>query len=154
GGAGLAAALSAAVSGGEVRVVERAPVFGGTTAISGGGMWLPNNPFEVEGGAGDSPQEGMTYLRSMTNGLVEERLLEAFVEQAPRAVDFLRQETAIQLLPTYSSDYQSQLPGGRETGVSVTGERMRPGRSVAVGLFEGSRLGELRGRLRMPSEHG
>ena len=155
GGAGLAAALSAAVAGGDVLVLDRAPVFGGTTAISGGGMWLPNNPFEVEAGAGDSPEEVMTYLRAMSNGLVEERLLEAFVEQAPRAVDFLRQETAIHLLPTYSSDYQSQLPGGRESGVSATtGERSRPGRSVAVGLFEGSRLGKLRERLRVPSEHG
>jgi len=153
GGAGLSAALAAALGGASVAILERAPVFGGTTAISGGGMWMPNNPFEVADGAGDSPEEVLTYLRAMTKGLVDERLLTAFIEQGPRALQFLQEETAIQLLPTYSSDYQSQLPGGR-TGLTPGSDRKVAGRSVAVGLFEGSRLGDLQPRLRQPSEHG
>jgi 3-oxosteroid 1-dehydrogenase len=154
GGAGLSAALSAGLGGADVLVLERAPVFGGTTAISGGGMWMPNNPFEVVAEAKDSPEEVMTYLRAMTKGLVDERLLATFVEQAPRAVEFLQKETAIQLLPTYSSDYQSQLPGGRTIQPGPPDAPNIPGRSIAVGLFEGARLGDLQAKLRKPSEHG
>jgi 3-oxosteroid 1-dehydrogenase len=153
GGAGLSAALAAATRGADVLVLEKAAVFGGTTAISGGGMWMPGNCFEAEDAAQDTPEEVLTYLRAMTKGLVEERLLEAFVEQAPRAVEFLRAETAIQLLPTYSPDYQSQLPGGR-TNVVPGSDQRRAGRSIAVGLYDGARLGAHRDALRRPSQHG
>src|SRR4051794_17785331 len=63
GGAALSAALAAAGRGAKVVVLERAPVFGGTTAISGGGMWMPGNRFMAENGQPESIPDVKTYLR-------------------------------------------------------------------------------------------
>lgn len=154
GGAGLAAALSAAVGGASVIVLERAPVFGGTTAVSGGGMWLPGNRFEQEQGEPDPPEEIRTYLRALTHGLVSESVLDSYIAHAADAFDFLERETDATLLPTFTPDYQSQLPGGRTSYDDGNSKPTRVGRSVAVGLYDSARLGEHKELLRKPSKHG
>src|ERR1700746_1312596 len=70
GGAGLTAALRAAAGGGQVGLFEKADTVGGTSAWSGGTVWLPNNRHEVALGFSDSREEVLTYLMSLSHGLM------------------------------------------------------------------------------------
>ena len=132
GGAALAAAVSAAVGGAKVAVLERAPVFGGTTAISGAGMWLPLNPVGRAMGYEDSPQEVREYLGQLAVGRTADRLLDVFVAEAPNAYEFLDSETSIEFEATTNPDYQMGLQGAKPGG-----------RSIWPSIFDGRRLGEL-----------
>lgn len=131
GGAGLVAALSAASRGARVTVLERAPVFGGTTAISGGGMWLPGNSAGAALGFEDSPEEVRTYLDRVTFGRVAGQVLDAFVEQGPRVHEFLAEHTNVVLDGTHVADYLTDLPGAKPAG-----------RQIATGLYDVAQLGE------------
>ena len=62
GAAGLSAAITAHKNGLDVIVTESQPYWGGTTAISGGGLWMPNNPFMAQAGQNDSPQTTFDYM--------------------------------------------------------------------------------------------
>src|SRR5262249_59615080 len=97
GGAGLVAALAAAVGGAKVLLLERAPVFGGTTAISGGGMWLPGNTAGAALGFEDNPEDVRRYLDRVTFGRVAARVLDAFVASAPAVHEFLVENTPVLL---------------------------------------------------------
>ena len=143
GGAGLAAALAAALGGAKVAVIERAPTVGGTTAISGGGMWIPGNPFMVEQGKPDDPDEVVRYLQTLTFGRVPRSVHEAYYTEAGRLVDFLREHTEVELEGTDTPDYQNILAGSRPGG-----------RQVAVGLFDSARLGALKDLVREPPRPG
>jgi succinate dehydrogenase/fumarate reductase flavoprotein subunit len=138
GGAGLTAALVAAHAGRRVTVVERSDRLGGTTAISGGGIWIPDNRFMHEQGLQDSPEDAATYLHRLTLGAGDEELITAFVEASVAALDFLSEHTAVPFLGTSTPDYQPALPGARA------------GRNVAVGLYDASRLGAYQALLRLP----
>ncbi|MDT7578617.1 MAG: 3-oxosteroid 1-dehydrogenase [Pseudonocardiales bacterium] len=138
GGAGLTAALVAALAGRRVTVVERSDRLGGTTAISGGGIWIPDNRFMRQQGLPDSPEDAVTYLRRLTLGAGDDELITAFVEQSAAAMDFLSENTAVPFLGTSTPDYQPTLPGARA------------GRNVAVGLYDASRLGAYQALLRLP----
>jgi succinate dehydrogenase/fumarate reductase flavoprotein subunit len=140
GAAGLAGALSAATCGARVTVFEKASVLGGTTAISGGGMWLPGNPFMAAAGAQENAADVKRYLRALT---VEqdwaEPVVDSYIENSPRVFDLFADKTAVELEATDTPDYQSHLPGGRLAG-----------RQIAVGLFDSNRLGEYKLLLREP----
>src|SRR5688500_6677400 len=90
GAAGLTAALFAAERGAKVLILEKADLVGGTTAISGGQVWMPNNRFlprdGVDGIDGDSPALAMQYLAEVTLGEVEPGLLQCLIEAGPRMV--------------------------------------------------------------------
>jgi 3-oxosteroid 1-dehydrogenase len=137
GAAGLTAALTAARRGAATILLERAPVFGGTTAISGGGLWIPCNPFMAERGFADTTTEVEAYLRKVTLGLVAEDVIQAFIRLAPEAFDYLASETPVEFLSTDTPDYQANYPGARNMG-----------RQVSTGLYDTSRLGEHRALLR------
>jgi 3-oxosteroid 1-dehydrogenase len=137
GGAGLVAALSAAVRGARVAVFDRAPVLGGTMAMSGGGMWLPNNALLAATGKSDSSSAVEAYLRKVTLGLIPEEMLQAFTEFAPTACDFLREHLPVEFMCTDMPDYHADFPGALDGG-----------RTVSTGLYETSRLGERKSLLR------
>src|SRR5689334_13823342 len=87
GSAALAAALTAAAGGATVLVLEKAPVLGGTSAMSGAGTWIPANHHMLAAGYVDSPEEALSYIRTTAPpGWAEKegRLWQAFVEAAPR----------------------------------------------------------------------
>jgi 3-oxosteroid 1-dehydrogenase len=73
GAAGLASALWAAHRGLKAVVVEKAPVVGGATAYSYGGLWAPNNKLQRAAGMDDSDEQGLAYLRSFGDLLKEKR---------------------------------------------------------------------------------
>ncbi len=140
GAGGLATAVSAAHRRLEVLVVEKEPVFGGTTARSGGWMWIPCNGPGRRAGVDDSVEKARTYLRHEAGEHFDERRVEAFLDAGPRAVEFYEQNTALQfdLGPTFA-DYHPDAPGG-----------MDGGRSIVARPFDGRELGPEIKRLRPP----
>jgi len=132
GAGGLTAALSAVTLGASVTVLESAPVFGGTSAISGGGMWLPGNPLAASIDVDDSPEEAESYIRAITLGKVPDALIGAYVEYAPEVFDFLTRETPIALEVSRMPDYHGTMPGAKNRG----------GRTLLPGLYDTTRLGE------------
>ena len=113
GAAGLTAAVAAAQAGAEVTVVERAPVLGGTTALSGGLAWIPANRLMANEGVGDSPAEARQYLRELRLGDVDDELLDYFADQAARVADWLESTAGLSWQTVPYPDYHPELPGGK-----------------------------------------
>ena len=140
GGAGMMAALRSAVGGAQVTVLEVSDLFGGTSAISGGGMWLPRTRLAAEAGIEDSRDEVKRYLTYLTSGVTDETVIDRFIDTAPSVIDFIEEHTALRFyVDCERPDYKTTFPGAADAG-----------RLVAPKLYELSRLGELRARLRQP----
>jgi succinate dehydrogenase/fumarate reductase flavoprotein subunit len=140
GAAGLAAATSAALLGLKVLVAEKDSVIGGTTALSGGFMWLPGNPVSKRAGVQDQPQQARVYLAHEAGNHFDSEKVDAFLEAIPEAVDFYESRTALvfDAAPEFS-DYHPEAPGG-----------MAGGRSIIARPFDGRLLGQDLARLRPP----
>src|SRR5437588_11080762 len=89
GGGGMTAALAAHASGLETLVVEKARQFGGSTALSGGGIWVPGAPAQRRAGYSPEPDKVVDYLRQITDGLVSDARIRQYVDSAPDMMDFL-----------------------------------------------------------------
>lgn len=120
GGAGMTAALAAADRGLDVLVVEKSGWFGGSTARSGGGVWIPDNYALRAAGVPDSLEDAKTYLASIVGDVVPETRRSAFLERGPETLEFVRDHSAVDFMwvPEYS-DYYPEAPGGRAVGRSV-----------------------------------
>src|SRR3546814_11525514 len=81
GAAGLTAAITAAKAGLRAVVLEAAPVFGGTTAFSGGGVWIPANHHQKELGVDDSRAEAIDYLKSVLGNFYDAEKIEAYLDR-------------------------------------------------------------------------
>src|SRR5581483_2789486 len=96
GGAALTAAILAHDGGAQVLLLERAPLFGGTTGISGGMPWVPLNRHMAEVGVEDTREEALTYIRGLTQGKhPDDALLEVYVDTAAAMVDYLEAHTPL-----------------------------------------------------------
>ena len=141
-GAGaLAAALLMRSQGKSVLVLEKTELLGGTTATSGGVMWIPNNRFMKAAGIKDSPESAVAYLDALADddaaspGAARARRL-AYLEEAPRMLDFLTaQGVKLRRLPSWPDYYDR--PGASEASRTVTSE-----------LFDLRKLGDWKTRLR------
>ena len=120
GAAGMTAALAAAHQGLDTLVVEKSEFFGGSTARSGGGVWIPNNYALKEAGVADSLEDAKTYLAAIVGDVVPEERRTAFLERGPEVLEFVRDNSAADFMwvPEYS-DYYPEAPGGRAIGRSV-----------------------------------
>ena len=138
GAAGLTSALAAAAEGATVAVFEKAPLLGGTTALSGGTIWIPANRPALEAGIDDSLERGLEYLESLSLGMMLPELAEALVTGGPQFVDFIEENTELrfQLVHGYP-DYHPERPGGLPGG----------GRSIEVGLVSFVGLEAWEGRI-------
>ncbi|GIX30204.1 MAG: 3-oxosteroid 1-dehydrogenase [Porticoccaceae bacterium] len=141
GGGCMTASLYLARRGKRVLVLEKEPLVGGTTARSGGVMWIPNNPFMRRDGIPDSEEQALLYLdtlaaeRPEAPGNTPERR-RAYVREAPRMVEFLL-EAGIELDRTYGwPDYYDEKPGA-----------VKAGRSVVARYFDLKELGPWADRL-------
>ncbi|MFD0523131.1 FAD-dependent oxidoreductase [Paractinoplanes durhamensis] len=142
GAAGLSAAIAAATQGLRVLVVESTAKWGGTTALSGGGLWMPTNPF-VDG---DSVEKALTYMESAIGEAGPASSPErrrAFVETIPEVFAFL-QKLGVRWVPAKDyPDYYPDRPGGMV------------GRGIEVQPFDTKKLGEwfatFRGRESIPA---
>jgi 3-oxosteroid 1-dehydrogenase len=119
GAAGMTAALAAAELGLSVVVIEKAPRFGGSTARSGGGVWIPNNPALKAAGVEDTPERAREYLEAIVGDVVAADRRDIFVDRGPEVVEFVQRHTPLRLkwVPGYS-DYHPEAPGGRAGGRS------------------------------------
>lgn len=107
GAAGLSAALSARAEGARVLVLERASTVGGTSAMSGGVMWIPGHKF---GDGSDTPADGLEYLQNATRGEVDGEPLRAYVDEARELVQFLENNTTLSV--NARKDHPDYLPEG------------------------------------------
>ena len=125
GGSGMAAALTAAVGGAEVLVLERTDQLGGTTTYSGGAMWIPNNRLMAAAGMPDSRDEALTYLRTLTKGFIAESMLCAFVDTANEMIAFFEEHAAFEMSCRYEqADYQPRFPGAKPGGRCIESDRI------------------------------
>lgn len=144
GAAGATAAAVAAAEGASVVVLEKASFIGGTTASSGGQMWIPDNPVMRARGQVDDRDSALRYMARTampalydpdhpTLGLPEDRhrLLEAFFDHAGEAVERLTDLGAVTLEPVDYPNYYAHLP---EDTVGM-------GRTLAPKLPEGWQMG-------------
>ncbi len=117
GAAGMTAALAAYETGAEVMLIERFDRVGGTSAISGGVIWVADNPQMREAGMADSRDEALAYFRSLDHGDLVDETLEAFVDHGPEALAFLQNIDALKVavLPGYP-DYYLDRPGAKPQG--------------------------------------
>ncbi|KAF9948580.1 hypothetical protein BGZ70_002166, partial [Mortierella alpina] len=88
GAAGMTAALTAKKRGLSVVVVEKSEYFGGSTARSGGGIWVPNNSVILRAGVPDSPEQAATYLSHVVGTDVPLERQQAYLEHGPQMLDF------------------------------------------------------------------
>jgi 3-oxosteroid 1-dehydrogenase len=133
GAAGLTAALAAHEAGARVTVIEKGDRLGGTAAISGGIVWIANNPPMQAAGMADSAEEALAYFGALDHGEMDADVVAAFVNEGPEALAFLIQADALQMsiLPGYP-DYYLDRPGAKPEG----------GRALDNDLFDFKLLGD------------
>jgi succinate dehydrogenase/fumarate reductase flavoprotein subunit len=132
GAGGLSAAVVAAHLGLKVIVIEKDPQYGGTTAWSGGWMWIPRSPLAVEAGLAETIEQPLSYLRHELGAKFDEARARVFLDSGPRMVEFFRSQTALQFIDGNGvPDFHGRTPD------AATG-----GRSICAAPFDGRRLGE------------
>ncbi|WP_188192180.1 FAD-dependent oxidoreductase [Nonomuraea sp. SYSU D8015] len=133
GAAGLTAAITAAEAGLDVLVVESTPKWGGTTAVSGGGLWMPVNPLMIRDGVRDSVEEALQYMQEAIGDAGPASSIKrrrAFLDSGPQVMRLLgRFGVRWRRCPDYP-DYYPDRPGGKV------------GRGVESAPFDTRRLGE------------
>jgi succinate dehydrogenase/fumarate reductase flavoprotein subunit len=113
GAAGLTAAVVLAAGGLSVAVIEKADKLGGTTAISLGAVWIPNNHLMGQVGQEDSVEEGLTYLRAVLGNLYDDELLRAYVQSGPEMLLEMERISEVRFYPLPLTDYQPSEPGAK-----------------------------------------
>lgn len=140
-GAGaLSTAVTAAHLGLKVIVVEKDPYYGGTTAWSGGWMWIPRNPLALRGGISEPIEKPLSYLRHELGEQFDEVRARAFLTHGPRMVRFYEAHTALQFIdgngiPDFHGKTEDAALGGR---------------SVCAAPFNGRLLGPHIKQLKKP----
>jgi succinate dehydrogenase/fumarate reductase flavoprotein subunit len=140
GASGMSAAVTAAHHGLEVLVVEKEPRYGGTTARSGGWLWIPGTRLATEQGIQEPPGAAKAYLKHEATTHFDEKRVDAFIENGPKAIDFFTRNTCVQFdMPAVFPDYHAEAPGGQQGG-----------RSMVTRPFDGRELGERLKQLAPP----
>ena len=140
GAAALSAAVTASVLGLKTAILDKAPVFGGTTAISAGGVWIPCNHLAAQAGVPDSRDAAIRYLEHCAGEHAKKDLIEAFVDHAPEMLRFLEERASVRFtLATGRPDYRPDAPGAALEG-----------RTIHPKPFDGRLLGADIARLRPP----
>ena len=139
GGGGMVAALVAKDKGCDAIIIEKGTVYGGSTAMSGGAIWAPNNHFMKEAGVSDSPEGALAYLKAITGGKVAEERLRAYVDTVAEMARYLEENShsRYRIIPGYA-DFYPDIEGGRVDG----------GRIIEPVPFNGRKLGRMRGQMR------
>ena len=133
GGAGFAAAMGAADEGLSVLMLESTDKWGGSTAMSGGGMWLPDNPLGQRAGVGDSREEALTYMEATIGDdyrATSRERKEAFVDGVADFVTTAEKYGMRFARAADYPDYYPELPGGKI------------GRALEVEPFDSKKIGD------------
>jgi succinate dehydrogenase/fumarate reductase flavoprotein subunit len=139
GAAGLTSAITARLHGLDVVVIEKADCAGGTTAISGGWIWIPNNGVAAAAGAQDSREAARTYLHDQAGSHADPDRIDAYLDAGPKMVEFMHARTDVRFLPSVTfPDYHPGAPGAAR------------GRSIVAEPFDARLLGADLPKLRRP----
>ncbi|AWH90996.1 hypothetical protein A6035_01020 [Dietzia lutea] len=116
----MTAAFTAAANGAEVLLVEESDMVGGTTAWSGGHVWIPCNPHQKAIGVVDPPEQGLRYIMSLSRGLIDENLIRSYIANGSEAVSYLDEQAgtvfyAVRDFADYHPGHPGGLPGGGRT---------------------------------------
>ena len=133
GASGFTAAITARRQGLSVLMVEKDPDFGGTTAFSGGVLWIPGNHHSRTMGE-DSRDDALTYIAQEAGNHFDRDRVEAFLDNGPEMVAFLERETEARFYPFAYPDYHPWFEGSRAIrsierfagGLSSRSRRRRP----------------------------
>ncbi len=118
--AGLAAAVAASGAGARVLVVEGGRALGGTSALSGGVVWLPASAHMAAAGIADSPEEALAYLRGVAGEDLDEALAHCFVGDAGRVATEVEARTPLEWeVLEHWPDYAAERPGAKTGGRSM-----------------------------------
>lgn len=140
GASGMSAAVTAAYEGLKVLVVEKAPVYGGTTARSGGWLWIPGTKLAKEQGIHEPAGAARSYLQHEATTHFDGPRVDAFIENGPKAIDFFTEKTCVQFdMPPVFPDYHAEAVGG-----------MPGGRSMVTRPFDARELGSRVEKLAPP----
>ncbi|HET8613643.1 MAG TPA: FAD-binding protein [Sphingomonas sp.] len=113
-GAGaLVAAVTAADEGARTLVVEKSGLYGGSSAASGGGIWIPASHSALEQGQSDSPEEAFTYIKGLTGNTVSDAKIRAFTEMAREMARYVEQVSDLRFRAIPYTDYHAERPGGK-----------------------------------------
>jgi succinate dehydrogenase/fumarate reductase flavoprotein subunit len=131
GASGMSTAITAASKGLKVLVIEKEPKFGGSTARSGGWLWIPNTSLAKVQGIYEGQDAARTYLQHEAGTSFDGERVDAFLKYGPEAVDFFTTKTAVRFdMPLVFPDYHAEAPGGTQGG-----------RSMVTRPFDGRELG-------------
>jgi succinate dehydrogenase/fumarate reductase flavoprotein subunit len=139
GAGGLSTAVTARKAGLDVIVAEKEPVFGGTTAFSGGVLWVPGSRYGQQRNAADTREAARQYLKNETGEHFDAGAVDAFLDNAPQMVEWFERETSVKFVPTLYPDYHPTVSGGVDVG-----------RSILAAPFDIRALGKDMARLRPP----
>jgi succinate dehydrogenase/fumarate reductase flavoprotein subunit len=140
GAGGMTAAAVAAAEGLSVLVIEKTEFVGGTTAWSGGMVWIPVNAQMKLAGLSDSPSAAAHYLAGTVPEAENADLRDIFLARGPEAIDYLEANTEVRLQPVkVYPDYYPDMPGATAGG-----------RVLEPVTFDGAKLASNFGRLRPP----
>ncbi len=149
GGGALCGALVGRSRGLDVLVVEKTELIGGSTAMSGGGVWIPNNPLLQDDGIPDSEADALAYFDAVVGDVGPASSPErrkAYVTNAPRLVSFLQDQGVPFRRADWYSDYYPDAPGGTARGRTIEAlpfdthqlgpwaQKLRPGQTAGLGL--------------------
>lgn len=116
GAGGFVAALTAAEAHAEVLMVEKGKLWGGSSATSGGGIWIPDSHLARAAGIADSAELAFQYVRALSAENVPDANIWAFVRTAAQMLRWLEAETPVRYAAIPYTDYQAELPGGKPEG--------------------------------------
>lgn len=139
GAAGLSAAITARKRGLDVAVLEKEPVFGGTTALSGGVLWIPLNHYGRKQNPEDSVEQVRTFMQAETGTYYDKEAVASFIKNGPEMVEFFERETSMKFIPTLYPDYHPTQQGGMDIG-----------RSILAAPYDIRDLGKDMERLKLP----
>jgi hypothetical protein len=135
----VGSAVSAHDAGARVQMVERTSSIGGTTAVSGGGVWMPQNRHMAERGVDDSRDEALAYMGRLTAGRTPVEMLERYVDRGPGIVADIEDRTPLRLAAMSWPDYHPEMDGAKSSG-----------RMLEPALYDTGRLGRWAAALRRP----
>ncbi|MBY6262093.1 FAD-dependent oxidoreductase [Azospirillum sp. 412522] len=113
GAGGLLAAVFAAHHHAKVLVIEKSDEYGGTSATSGGGVWIPNSPLAPPDLHQDSPDDAFRYIRALSDASVPDENIRAYVQWAPEMLRWLTDNTPVRYTSQPYIDYHAEVPGGK-----------------------------------------
>lgn len=98
----------------EVLVVEKSEKYGGTSSMSGGGIWIPNSHYARAEGVKDSAAEALQYMQAVIGDETSEERQRTYVEKASEMLEYLARNSRLQYETVPYSDYYPEMPGGKE----------------------------------------